>query len=209
MNLIDLTMEIPGPGQSEAAATLEEWPIAHGETAYTGMVYRFNHDSMAGTYIDFPGHIKETDDGRHAASYPPENLYRIPATVIHLDREDESGGVSAKELKDGCGGALRGALAINALGEKRFDQIIPRSVWLTDEAVDWIVSGGVKFLVSDIYESRDLHGVFFKLFRAGIATVCRPVNLHLLPSDGVRLTALTPRFENVTQLPCRLLGEFD
>ena len=203
--LIDLSLPIPprAPGGA-AAVTLEERRIQK----YTGMIYHFRHDSMAGTYIDFPGHIKETADGCDAANYPMEKLFRVAATVIHLDRADGSGAVTAAELAAACPRPFRGqALVLNALGARRFDQIESRSVWLAPDARAWIIARKIHLLVSDIYESQALEGVFRELFEAGITTVCQPVNLPALTAPYARLTALPVRFATVTQLPCRVVAE--
>ena len=211
MTLVDLTLPITTASTGQPAACLEKWPIVAGDDSYTANVYSFAHDSMAGTYIDFPGHVEHTDDGQDASTYPLEELYRLSAEVIHLNREDGSGLVSAEELAEAGGdsGPAR-ALVINALGDRRFDEIRSRSVYLGRGAVDWIIQKGVHLLVSDIYESDDApQGVFPALFGAGISTVCNPVNLHLLRGRGIRITALPLKFPTVTQLPCRLLAEID
>ena len=65
----------------------------------------------------------------------------------------------------------------------------------------------LKVLVSDIYESTALEGVFLKLFEAGISTVCEPANLHKLPSGKVKLTVHFAKIP-ITQLPCTLVAEF-
>ena len=135
-------------------------------------------------------------------------LAGVPAAVLHLDRADGSGAVSAAELQaicpplDGCG-----ALIVNALGNRRFDDIVERSVWLQADAVEWICRTGIHLLISDIYESQPLHGVFLKLFAAHVVTVCYPVNLHLLNQPRVRVWALPLRIPGVNQLPCRAFAE--
>jgi len=210
MPLIDLTLPISPVDKGVAIVQLEEWPLDSEQGPHTGMIYRFDHNGMVGTYIDFPGHIKETDDGIDAAAYPPEKLYRIPATVIHMNREGDSGAVTGDELEQCCPQPFRGeALVLNALGAKRYDAIRERSVWLARDAREWIADRGAHLLVSDIYERDQPEGVFMDLFRRRVSTVCRPVNLHQLRSPYVRLTALCARFEGVTQLPCRILAETD
>ena len=208
MSIIDLTLTVPWCLAEEETVRLEELKICGQGGAYTGMVYHFSHDSMIGTYIDFPGHVKETDDGADAANYPLEKLFRVPATVIHLNREDGSGEVTASDLRDACPDPVRGgALVINALGTTRFDGIEEHTVWLSNDAVAWIIDTGIHLLISDIYESKALHGVFSDLFKAGVLTVCYPVNLYSLTAPYVMISALPSRFERVTQLPCRLLAE--
>ena len=210
MTLVDLTLPITTASTGQPAALPEKWAIAAGDLSYTANVYQFSHDSMAGTYIDFPGHIEHTHDGKDASTYPLEKLYRLSSQVIRLDREDGSGLVSAKELAQASNddGGTAHALVINALGDRRFDEIRYRSVYLGREAVDWIIGQGIHLLVSDIYESDDApQCVFPALFGAGISTICNPVNLHLLRGRRIRITALPLRFPTVTQLPCRLLAE--
>jgi len=209
MELVDLTLSIPAGAGADRVTRLRELRLGAGGTAYTGMVYDFTHDSMVGTYIDFPGHIKETDDGLNAATYPLSRLYRVETTVIHLHRANAPGPVGAAELEAAAPDRIRGGgLVINALGECRFDEIRERSVWLDKDAVAWIAASGVHLLVSDIYESAPaLSGVFSDLFAAGISTICCPVNLHRLRSARVLVTALPARFEAVTQLPCRVVAE--
>ena len=210
MHLIDLTLPVSGPTGNNSSVRVEERIIAHGTTKYTGMIYHFAHDSMVGTYIDFPGHIKETDDGLDAEHYPIEKLFCVDAAVIRLNREDGSGAVTVAELQAACPCRVNGgALIINALGKLRFDEIESRSVWLDKDAIQWIINTGVHLLVSDIYESKALHGVFYDLFGSGVSTVCCPVNLHMLTAPRVKLTVLMVRFSGVTQLPCRVLAEME
>lgn len=180
-----------------------------GPLPYTGVVWHFQHDSMAGTYIDFPGHIKETDDGLDAVTYPLEKLFRVKAAVIHLRRASGSGRIGAEELAAACpspSGA--GALILNALGPLRFDQIEERSVYLGKDAVRWIIDAGFHLLVSDVFESNsDPQQVFNLLFAQGVSTVCCPNYLHRVDQPVVRLTALPLCFRTANQLPCRIVVE--
>lgn len=207
--LVDLTLVVPGKENGHDTVMLKERVITSSSGAsYTGMVYDFHFGSMAGTYIDFPGHIKETDDGIDAANYPVEELFRVDAAVIHLDRKSGSGGISADELKDACDQAGNGsALIINALGKLRFDDVEERSIFLEEEAVQWIINTGIHLLVSDVYESKAIHGVFHDLFAAGISTVCCPVNLDKLTVPRVRLSVFYLLIPGVTQVPCRVIAE--
>ncbi len=207
MVLVDLTLPVP-----EETAGLTEVPIRSSGVSYTGMTYDFRINSMHGTYIDFPGHIKETDDGVDAASYPIEKLFRVDAVVLHLDRESASGAVTAGDLaaawpEPAPGGPPPGALIVNALGSRRFDEIAPRSVYFAHDAVRWIIERQVHLLISDIYESRAIHGVFTELFRHRIAAVCCPVNLAHLTAPTVKVSVFHLPIPGVTQLPCRVLAE--
>ncbi len=209
MTLIDLTWDFHG--ERFAPEIIEEkLPLKSGHTAYTGVIYSLKMDGMSGTYIDFPGHIAETADGMAADNYPLEDVYRVPASVIHLDRKSGSGAVTADDLEKAFGSKISTkALIINALGTFEPTDIENRSVYLDDSAVQWIIDSPCKLLVSDIYESTALHGVFLKLFGAGITTVCMPVNLHKICMPQVKLTVLFPRIPNVCQLPCRAVVEYD
>lgn len=204
--LTDLTLEV-APG--EKAFTSKILPISGVGGDYDAVVYDYHYSGMISTYIDFPGHIKHLDNGEDAAGCAPLKFYRVPANVIRLDRPDRSGAVTADMLRSALkNGGPAGAMVINALGQRRFDAIELRSVWLSEDAVEWIVESGIHLLVSDIYESSELHGVFPRLFEGGICTVCHPVNLHLLVPGRVLITALPARFKGATQLPCRLLAEW-
>ncbi len=208
MRIVDLTLPVPPRENDHDTTRLDEWEITWPGGAYTAMVYHFDHWSMSGTYIDFPGHIKATDDGADSANYPGQKLYRVDATVIRLDRADGSGKVTADELIAACDGRRAGgALVINALGRRQFDEIIDHSVYLATDAVQWIAEAGVHLLVTDVYESpTDHQGMWETLFAAHVTIVAHPVNLHLLPAR-VKVTALPLRFEGVTQLPCRVIAE--
>jgi kynurenine formamidase len=208
---IDLTLRAPDRQGGEATCRLEERRLMAGPLPYTAMIYHFRHDSMAGTYIDFPGHIKEADDGLDAVSYPLEGLYRVPAAVIHLDRASGSGRIGAAELAGACPRLDRpGALILNALGTRRFDEIAERSVYLGRDAVRWIADAGFHLLVSDVFESNtDPQQVFNTLFARRVSTVCHPVNLHRVDRPAARLTALPLCFAGATQLPCRVVAELE
>jgi kynurenine formamidase len=212
--IIDLTFTATDTDKHEpnciAKFIQKETPLQSEQTSYTGITYDFSINSMAGTYIDFPGHIKETDNNKDAENYPIEKLYRRSATVIHLDRKSGSGAVTAKELQTALAATTieTPILIVNALGNRRFDDIEKRSVYLTMDAVDWIISTGIEILVSDIYESPALNGVFLELFKNGISTVCNPVNINKLNCTKCNLTILPLKMRGITQLPCRLIGEF-
>ncbi len=210
MTIVDLTRRAENTSRTCKAA-LTEVPLRSEHTSYTGMIYRLDMDSMFGTYIDFPGHIRETDDGTDAANFPVETLYRAKASVIHLDRAGGSGGVSGAELEAAFGGKTHTpVLIVNAIGaHDQTDPAVPiRTVWFDFSALDWMIANKVRVLVSDIYESRALHGVFQVLFKAGITTVCEPANLHLVTARECRLTVLFPPVPGVKQIPCRVIAEF-
>lgn len=208
MPVVDLTMDFIGESVDPVIERSER-KLQSGNVSYTGVLYKTTADGMTGSYIDFPGHIAETDNGICAANFPVEDLFRIPATVIHLDHKEGDGAVGADELIAALGGrSVADALIINALGHKEPTDIELRSVYLDESAVDWIINSKCKVLVSDIYESKAIHGVFLKLFKAGISTICLPVNLWKLTAPQVELTALFPKIPQVTQLPCRVVAEF-
>jgi kynurenine formamidase len=201
MKLIDLTFD-SGFESEEYNLDLKSPGIK-----YTAVCYDFNMNSMAGTYIDFPGHIAETDDGQDSNNYPLEKLFRRSAKVIHLERTQ--GAITAKDLADNCPCKPNkgDALIINALGKLRFDEAPERSVYLDRSAVDWIIEQGIELLISDVYESTELLGVFYYLFKAGISTVCFPVNLDELTTLEAKITILSLPLKGVKQIPCRVIAE--
>ena len=206
MNIVDLTC-----GFSDKAVRkirIREVPLKSAQTAYTGMVYDSEVNSMDGSYIDLPGHIRETDNGERADNVRMEDFYRVLCSVIHLDRKSGSGAVSAAELEQAFGGKVTTpALMINALGRLEPDEIDQRSVWLDFSALDWMIACGVRLLVSDIYESKALYGVFLKLFSAGVSTVCEPRGMSRIHGRIVELTVLFPKVPTLTQIPCRILAD--
>ena len=208
MKLIDLSLPMPSSQEGRETVISRTLKIGSADTTYHALVYDFAFGSMAGTYIDLPGHIVETDDGSDALNVPPEKLFRVKSAVIHLDKNDGDGPVSSEELEAACGRSKSTpALVINALGRKRFDEIEERSVYLAQDAVSWIIARGVRLLVSDIYESKAIAGVFYRLFAGGTATVCHPVNLHLLKAGQSRITVSFLPFAGATQIPCRIIAE--
>lgn len=207
MAYADLTADFRGR-KVEPEIVSREVPLKSDKTEYTGVVYNISTSTMMGSYIDFPGHIKETDDGVNGANCDLADFTGMSATVIQLDRAGEPGGVSAEDLEKACGGVPdTQAVIINALGSAGSFDIPPRSVYLTLDAVEWLKATPCRLLVSDIYESTALEGVFLKLFEAGISTVCEPANLHKLPSGKVKLTVHFAKIP-ITQLPCTLVAEY-
>lgn len=211
MPIVDLTYPAVVPnwnGSVDYELTNRLVPLQSNACKYTGVTHTLTLKSMNSTYIDFPGHIQETDDGFDSANYPLEKLFRQEATVLHMDRESESGAVTADDLRNAAGGNIKAnVLVINALGKRPSKEIACRSVWLTMDAVDWIISTGCHILISDIYESRNLDGVFLKLFQAGVSTVCEPYNLFMLPAKALISVCVLPT-PKMYQTPCRLLAEF-
>ena len=206
MSIIDLSCSFPG--EAVRKIRLREVPLKSAQTAYTGMVYDFEVNSMYGSYIDLPGHIRETDNGERADNVPPEKFYRVPCSVIRLDRKSGSGAVTGAELEQAFGGKVSTpALMINALGTLEPDEIDNRSVWLDFSALDWMIGAGIRLLLSDIYESKALHGVFLKLFGAGISTVCELRNMSRVRGPLAEVTVLFPKVPELTQIPCRVIAD--
>ena len=206
MSVIDLSC--PFPAKTAEKIRLREIPLKSAQTAYTGMVYDFELNSMDGSYIDLPGHIKETDDGQRADNVPMEQFYRMPCSVIRLNKTNRAGAVSVAELEQAFGGKVTTpALMINALGTLEPHDVDLRSVWLDFSALDWIIDSGVRLLVSDIFESPRLDGVFLKLFKAGVSTVCEPRHMSRITKKTVEMTVMFPNIPGMTQIPCRILAD--
>ena len=207
MALYDLTDSFP-EGYADKYIRLREVPLQSAKTKYTGMVYDLELNSMHSSYIDFPGHIRETDDGVTSENASMEEYYRVRCSRIRMDRESGSGAVSGPDLENAFGGKISTpALMINALGEKEPTDIEERSVYLDDSAVEWIIASGVRLLLSDIYESQALEGVFLKLFSAGVTCVCMPRRMSLVKVNEFLLSVIFMNVPGVTQIPCRILAE--
>ena len=207
MSCVDLT----APFISRKRESAFQEKLVHlksANTKYTGVVYDLNCSTMMGSYIDFPGHIRETDDNVTGATVDLSDFTGMDAAVIHLDRAHQPGGISAEDLEKAYGGVPdTPAVIINALGSVGSFDIPERSVYLQLDAIEWLKKTPCRLLVSDVYESTALEGVFLKLFAAGISTVCEPANLHKLPDGKVKLTVLFPKIP-ITQLPCAMVAEF-
>lgn len=213
MKIIDLTAPLSlNMYDKQPAANMKTGvvPMTIEGKNYSAYIYDLEMGSMAGTYIDFPGHIKETFEGTDAENCPLEKLYRVKASAIHMECRDGHGAVSADDLKSAFGGDIKTpALIINALGKLRFDDVEFRSVYLDRSAVKWIIDSGIHLIVSDIYESQQVHGVFRDLFTNGISAVCCPVNMYLIDASVCSLTVLPIHFPSATQVPCRVVAEWD
>ena len=219
MTYVDLTLQctvqecdgqtsMPNEARSkDAQITTREVALKSEATAYTGMVYNVSTSTMVGTYLDLPGHIKETDDGRHGANVDLADFAGLDAAVIRLNRS-QPGGISAADLEEAYGGIPdTPAVIINGLGALSTSDLPNRAVYLELDAVEWLKKTPCKLLVSDVYESPKLDGVFLQLFAAGISTVCEPANLYKLPAGKVKLTVLFPKIP-ITQLQCAMVAEF-
>ena len=207
--LINLTREFISE-YTETKISLEHFPLDSDQTKYTGEIWHFICDSMVSTYLDLPGHILETDDGRRGSNLNLADYYRVPSTILHLNRYSNSGAVTADDLRKANGGKdkVNRFLIVHALA----DQLAPhdvewRSVYLDFSAVQWIIDSGCKVLISEVYESERIEGVFLQLFKAGVSTVCEPVNLHLLKDCPEPLITIAFQPMPTAQIPITLLAE--
>lgn len=205
MRLIDLTLPIENSPAAPAVVSPYTLALQARGQPYTAICYRLAMNGMSGTYVDFPGHIVECDDGRHAGNYPLERLFMLDATVLHLAIPPTGHGVTAEEL-DAAGVAVKGkVLIVHALGDKGWMDIDPNAIsWYAPSAIDWIVRQRPEIFISDIYEKRpDQQGIFGELFRRHISTVCCPVNLHELRAPYGKCCIIPLKLPGVMQLPCR------
>ena len=190
--------------------TLEHVPLHSDKTQYTGEIWHLKCDSMVGTYLDLPGHILETDDGKRGSNLDVADFYRVPATVLHLNRQDASGAITGADLNAANQGksTTRRFLIIHALADKLNPHDIKwRSVYLDASAVQWIIDSGCQVLISDVYESVKLEGVFLRLFKAGVSTVCEPVDLYKLNDCQEPLITISFPPIPIAQLPITLTAE--
>ncbi len=182
-------------------------PLKSEKISYKAVVYDFKLNSMTGSYIDFPGHILETADGMNAGNFPLSDFYRVPATFLRPRRSGNA--ISANELEEAHGKSLKTpCLVIHGKAGTKIP-LISRQICLSMDAVDWIINYGCKLLISDSYESENLDGVFLKLFKAGISTVCMPANLDKINSDKMKISVITPLLNDMVQVPCRIIAEIE
>lgn len=203
-NIIDLTRPFEKFVVKEKQVYLKSQ-----KTEYTGLVYDLGWGSMESTYIDFPGHIFETGNGLDASTVNPADFYRMKGRTVRLHRQNNSGAVTAEDLEKAAGSSPIGnpeVLVINALGPIDCKDIVFRSVYLSSDAVQWIIDSRCRLLISDAFESQEIQGVFLRLFDKGICTICNAVNLHLLTEECLITTMFNP-VPGVQQLPCRVLAE--
>lgn len=183
-------------------------PLSSANTKYTGVVYFTKTDSMLCSYLDLPGHILETDDGQRGNNIDAADYFRVDTTVLHLGVGDGHGAVTAEDLeKANAGSKVERFLIVHALGGTLNPHDVDwQSVYLDTSAVNWIINSGCKVLISDIYESKALDGVFLKLFEAGISTVCEPYNLFKIPGNKAKITIAFQPIPS-PQVPITMLAE--
>ena len=185
--------------------------LKSASTQYTGVKYRYEIPGMASSYLDLPGHIAETDDGMRGDNLPADCFYRLETKVLRLNRKSGDGAVTAADLRKAAGNDdnfQAPCIVVNTLAELNPRDIEERSVFLTFAALEFLAAHGCRLLVSDVFESKRLDGVFLWLFQHRISTVCEPVNLGKLPTDKpVRVSAIFLPLP-ATQLPCRVFAEW-
>ena len=99
MAVVDLTWDFKGERYAPEIVRKEVF-LKSGKTEYTGVVYNISTSTMMGSYIDFPGHIKETDDGVNGANSDLADFTNMSAAVIRFDRAGEPGGITAEDLEN-------------------------------------------------------------------------------------------------------------
>lgn len=206
MRIVDLTLPVGSPGDKtpEHETYILKLPIK-GNT-HDGVCHRFQWHSMTGTYIDFPGHIAEFEDGADAANYPIEKLFMVDTTFIRLDRAGKGREITAEEL-EATGVEVTGdALFIHARSETPWYESPEDIPYYGPSAIEWIVSQDIHLFLSDVYEKHpDQQGIFVELFRHGISCVCCMVNLSQVSQQQVRVCAIPILAKGAKQVPCRLL----
>jgi len=201
MKIIDLSRKISGRIERSFV------PLRVKGKGYRGVIYQIGFSSMAGSYIDFPGHIAEFDNGLDAASYPPEKLFLVETTVIRLNRKGLPREIKVAELEK-FGPVSTPGLLVDTGWKK--DVYHPEVYFYGEEAIAWIVSQKIRLFLSDVYENHARpRGVFVELFRAGISTVCLPDNLDKITRPRVKICVFPLPVAGLTQAPCRVLAVED
>lgn len=206
MRIIDCTLAIPE--EQNGRPTIKNYGVTvpSGSRTYHAICHTIEMDGMSGTYLDFPGHIRETDDGHDAGSVEMEQFYLLETTVIRLNRQGRPPEITRLELEQ-TGTPVRGsALIIHALGEQNFLDF-PKEAdmpYFGESTFDWITATGIRLFASDVYEKQgDARGIFPALFRVGIAAVCHPVHLSAVPAPYTHCCAIFNRHPGAVQIPCR------
>ena len=205
MRIIDLTCPIESVQGGAPTASRHLVPLTIRGGKYSGVCYRLAMDGMSGTYMDFPGHIAEFDDGDDAGNFPIEKLFMLDTTVIHLRREGAGREVTADELEAAKIEVKGDVLIVHALGEKLWSDYDGASIpYFGPGAIRWIIGKQPRIFASDIYEKRpDQQGIFVELFRNRINCVCCPVNLDQIREIYPKSCIVPLKMPKVTQIPCR------
>ncbi|MCM8757379.1 MAG: cyclase family protein [Candidatus Omnitrophica bacterium] len=199
MKIIDLTRKI------SQQVTTRYVPIKIAKKRYQGVIHDFFLSSMSGTYIDFPGHLAEFDNGLDAATYPVERLFMVETTVIHLERKNQAREIAVQELEKLAPSVVTPGLLINTGWKKEIYH--PEVYFYSRETISWIVNQKISLFISDVYENQaDPQGIFVEFFKAGIATVCLPENLEKITSPRVKICVFPLAISKATQVPCRILA---
>ena len=203
MRIIDLTAEITETGKRSVVKI----PMPDGN-CYKGVIYDFPLSSMSGTYLDFPGHIEEFDDGKNAANYPLKKLFLVETTVIKLRRKGMPREIDGKELEEtGITVKTPGLLIKVDDWNLASPEGIAQVPFYGKSAISWVVSKRINLFISNVYENHaDRQGIFGEFFRAGIACVCIPANLDRITRERIKICAIPLKIPGAVQLPCRLIA---
>ena len=207
MRIIDLTLPVGGPGETTPDHETYFVPLSIRGRSYQGICHNFKWHSMTSTYIDFPGHIAEFDNGIDAGNMPIEKLFLVETTLVRLDPRDAEREITGVELERAAPPLRWNALIIHARGNVPFYERPEQIPYYGPSAIEWITSREITLFISDVYEKQpDQQGIFVELFRRGITCVCCMVNLHEIEEPYLRVCALPLPVPGARQLPCRLLA---
>lgn len=201
MEIIDLTGTIQKDFRTDIVKIFLQ------DKTYHAFVHNFNLSSMDGTYIDFPGHIKEFDDGFDASNYPDKKLFMVDATLLRLDRRNKEREIHVEELESTNVKIDTPAVIVDS----GWNQILKKDqneiYFFGKDAIQWFVSKKIYLFVSDVYENhKEPRGIFVEFFKAGILTVCNPSNLHRIKKQKLKICVFPLKIKGATQVPCRVLA---
>lgn len=201
MEIIDLTKSIPENYKTDIVKILLE------DKTYNAPIHNFRISSMDGTYIDFPGHIKEFNDGFDASNYPIEKLFMVDASLLRLNRSGKGREIHVEELES-CNIKIDTPCIIvdsgwNRISQRRQDDIY----FFGKDAIQWFISKRIYLFVSDVYENhKEPRGIFIEFFKNRILTVCNPVNLERITKSKIKICVFPLRIPGAVQVPCRILA---
>ncbi|MFA5646251.1 MAG: hypothetical protein WDA18_07860 [Candidatus Ratteibacteria bacterium] len=207
---IDFTRPIPDIEGKNPTHREYIIPIVAAGRSLTGICHSFSFDGMSGTYIDFPGHIRECDNGIHAGNISIEPLLSMETTLIRLTLPLGKREITRKDLES-TGVKVRGrALIVHVLGSYDDEDFPVKTLpYFSSDTFSFFTESNIMIFASDVYENRGaggMTGIFEALFSAGILCICKLTNLHQIQGSYLTTSVLFNKHPGVVQLPCRFVG---
>lgn len=188
------------------------WSREKSEELYgAGITFHIAEIKMVantGTYIDVPFHRYET--GNDLSQVELESFVDIDGIVIRADYKLNKA-INSSFFKDK---EIRGrAVLVHTGWDKHWntDQYVEDSPFITKDAAEYLRDCGVKLVgidsvnIDDMSDkSRPAHSI---LLADDILIVEHMCNLHKLPNEGFKFSAIPPKFAGVGTFPVRAFAK--